>query len=494
MSNQKKTVADTIHIGDWWIKDNKNKRAKGILSLPAEGDFKLEVHGDLGKSAGNNPRIIFGATRSGKDFTLFNNASSDFIMGFGGYFRAFVPQIVLENAHVADLSKQMFTELVVDFTHLEEWCAEQTIFGEALLSDEYKVVRQEYRAVPLLGQPIRLASIKTDLVISHRIQPKYEKYRELKLTDTVLLKFTVKSARSFEWFEKLIEKFQSMLAFFIGKPVYAQRIILKSKTTKNSKKTALPNQVTVYVGQSEKSLDESFDNKQVFVPYHAIATNAGQVIDKFLIHYCDLKPVVDLFLGNIYQPPFLAQNRFINLIQAVEIFLRRRRPGSYLTDEVSKEFTNRLKDNYKTLFAELTKDLNDSKIVSPNLSEDLNGLKNLRERLNGGLPYINEKSLRSRIKEAFGSLSTDECDLVSDNAQKLISKAVDTRNYLTHFSEELQAKSLTGLELYKASEGLKILIILLMLDELGIEEASRVKLIKENPVLQFKQSYALKFD
>ena len=188
---------------------------------------------------------------------------------------------------------------------------EQTIFGEALLSDEYRVVRQEYRAVPLSGQPIRLASIKTDLVISHRIQPEYEKYRELKLTDTVLLKFTVKSAKSFEWFEKLIEKFQSVLAFFTGKPVYPQRIILKSKATKNKKKAVPPNQVTVYAGQSEKSLDESFDDKQVFVPYRAIAANASQVIDKFLMDYDDLKPVVDLFLGNIYQPPFLAQNRFI---------------------------------------------------------------------------------------------------------------------------------------------------------------------------------------
>lgn len=51
MSNGRKVVADAIHIGDWWIKGNKNKRAKGILHLPAEGEFKLEVHGDLGRWA-----------------------------------------------------------------------------------------------------------------------------------------------------------------------------------------------------------------------------------------------------------------------------------------------------------------------------------------------------------------------------------------------------------------------------------------------------------
>ena len=42
MSNRKKVVDDAIHVGDWWIKGNKNKRAKGILYLPAEGEFKLE--------------------------------------------------------------------------------------------------------------------------------------------------------------------------------------------------------------------------------------------------------------------------------------------------------------------------------------------------------------------------------------------------------------------------------------------------------------------
>lgn len=493
MSNRKKTATGAVHAGDWWIKGGKNKKAKGTLYLPAEGRFKLEVHGNLGKAASHNPSVIFGSTLGGKDFTLFNNSTADYTSGFGGYFRSFAPQIVLENAHIADLSRQMFTELVVDFTHLEEWCSEQTIFGEALLSDEYKVFRQEYRAVPLAAEPIRLASIKTDLVISHRLQPEYEKYRQLLLTDTVLLKFTVKSARSFEWFENLIEKFQSMMAFFTGKPVYPQRMILKSRATKTGKKAA-PDRITIYVEQNERLLDEPFDAKQVFVPYHAIAPNAGQVIDKFLTDYDELKPVVELFLSNIYQPPFLAQNRFINLIQALETFLRRKRPGSYLTDEISKEFSSKLKEVYKTFFAEFKDELKKSKITSPAPAEDLDGLKHLYEKLKGGLPYINEKSLRSRIKKVFKSLSPGERDLISDDAQKLISKAVDTRNYLTHFTEELRAKSLTGLELYKASEGLKILIILLLMSELDIDETARIKLIKENPALQFKQSRAVRFD
>lgn len=97
--------------------------------------------------------------------------------------------------------------------------------------------------------------------------------------------------------------------------------------------------------------------------------------------------------------------------------------------------------------------------------------------------YINEKSLRSRIEKAFKSLMPDERRLVSGDTQMLIAKTVKTGNYLTHFTEELRAKKLTGLDLYQVSEGLKILLLLLLLSELGIDEPTRIKLIAENPAL-----------
>lgn len=493
MKTENTNDKNKIYSGEWWIPGKKSKKAHGTLHVPTDGIITLKLHGNLGSNENINPKIIYGSAISGKDFTLVDCADAKFISGLSGYYRSLTPSIVLEGAHVSDLSKQLFTNLTLDFTHLEEWCAEQTIFGEGFLNDDYKIVRQEYRAVPIKSPPIHLASIKTDLVISHLIEPRYTKFRELVLMDTVTLNFSVKKAKSYEWFEDLVEKFQNMLAFFTGKPVFPQRMILKSKAVKSSKKKFAAKRIVVYAKQSEEYTDEPFDADEVLIPYRVIKPIAAQVIDKFLTDYEPLQPVVELFLGNIYQPPYLAQNRFINLIQALEAFLRRKRPGSYLTDETHKEFSSRLAEAYKTIVGEMRDELRNSKLTSSAPAKDSEELKNLHGKLKGGLPYINEKSLRSRIEKAFKSLSPDERRLVSDDVQKLISKAVETRNYFTHFSEELKAKKLTGLELYQASEGLKILIILLLLDTLGVDEKTRIKLIAENPALQFKRAYKLTF-
>ena len=141
-----------------------------------------------------------------------------------------------------------------------------------------------------------------------------------------MLSFSVKSPQNFDWFEALVGKFQNMLAFFTGKPVFPQKMVLKSKAVKSLKKADPPRRIIVYAKQSENRADEPFDAKEVFVPFRIIKPIASEVMDKFLADYEQLQPVVELFLGNIYQPPFLAQNRFINLIQSLETFLRRKRP------------------------------------------------------------------------------------------------------------------------------------------------------------------------
>jgi hypothetical protein len=47
----------------------------------------------------------------------------------------------------------------------------------------------------------------------------------------------------------------------------------------------------------------------------------------------------------------------------------------------------------------------------------------------------------------------------------------------------------------KASQkGLKVFIILLLLGELSVDEKTRIKLIAENPALQFKRASELTYD
>jgi len=153
MKTEKVTDKNKIHSGWWWIPGRKKQKAQGSLYLPTDGIIKLELHDNLGVNGSINPQIIHGIAISGKEFTLLNNAGAEFISGLSGYYCSFNPAIVLEGAHISDLSKQLFTDLVVDFTHLEEWCAEQTIFGEGFLNDDFsRIIANGYGYAEFFGQ------------------------------------------------------------------------------------------------------------------------------------------------------------------------------------------------------------------------------------------------------------------------------------------------------------------------------------------------------
>ena len=57
---------------------------------------------------------------------------------------------------------------------------------------------------------------------------------------------------------------------------------------------------------------------------------------------------------------------------------------------------------------------------------------------------------------------------------------VDTRNYLTHYDDDLKDSSLKGADLYWANQRLRIFITILLLKEIDIEENVILDSMREN--------------
>ncbi len=116
-----------------------------------------------------------------------------------------------------------------------------------------------------------------------------------------------------------------------------------------------------------------------------------------------------------------------------------------------------------------------------------------RAGLKSRIKYGNEYAFRKRIELLIDSLMPSTVELVCQSKSAFVSGIVDTRNYLTHYTDELRAKALTGGDLFWACEKLALLLRLVLLKEFGIAEDLLRNRIAEHPNLMQYVRLAKKF-
>ena len=166
-----------------------------------------------------------------------------------------------------------------------------------------------------------------------------------------------------------------------------------------------------------------------------------------------LKPVYDLYFGTIYNPSMYLEQKFLNFIQALESFHRRLFNDKYVIDE---EFEN----IYEQLMNSIPSDIN----------------RDFRESLIQKLKYLNEFSLRKRLKEIFNTHKIFLDELIK-NPDKFQDDTVNTRNYLIHYDKDLETKAKQGNDLIKLINILNIILEICFLYELEIPEEKIKSLI-----------------
>lgn len=86
------------------------------------------------------------------------------------------------------------------------------------------------------------------------------------------------------------------------------------------------------------------------------------------------------------------------------------------------------------------------------------------------LKYSNEPSLAMRLKEIFKEVDFI-ISLNSGERKKIVKKIVDTRNYYTHFDESKKDLIMTTEELIYISKYILVILKVLIMKELGLDEA-----------------------
>jgi hypothetical protein len=95
----------------------------------------------------------------------------------------------------------------------------------------------------------------------------------------------------------------------------------------------------------------------------------------------------------------------------------------------------------------------------------------LKQRLSDYLNYGNEFSLRKRLKQLLNGLREATRKKITPKEEGFVDSVVCTRNYLTHYNEELKDKATTDLESqFNLNGKLRALISILLLREAGLSE------------------------
>src|SRR5207244_934273 len=115
------------------------------------------------------------------------------------------------------------------------------------------------------------------------------------------------------------------------------------------------------------------------------------------------------------------ESYFLSLIQAIETFCRTVYGGAYVS-----------RDSYKRVESALVA------AIPTDLPDDFR--RSLRERIRYGYEY----SLRKRLRDVLNGMENETINLVCPDARTFADKIVNTRNYLTHYSNEIREKAILG--------------------------------------------------
>ena len=262
-----------------------------------------------------------------------------------------------------------------------------------------------------------------------------------------ILTVTPGEKKPFEWFLERLVDLQNLLTLLIGEPTFPKRTVLYGDEV-SEPGFKYREDIRLFFHPKHGKVGERLHYVKMLVPFPYVGGQFGKILDSWFLKAELLKSVCDLFFGVIYNDYLFLQFRFLGLIQALETYCRRVQGGKYLPDT-----------DYEKIAAALRAAL------PPTTPSDLRN-----SLVQGKIKYGNEYSLRKRLRELLCSLEDETIKLITDSPGKFCEDVTATRNYLTHYTSELQVQAFKGGELYSACLRLRVLLTIILFKELGLEE------------------------
>jgi hypothetical protein len=451
-----------VKAGYFWLPEQDNKKIPGVLTVKNGGGIELEVVGlfdDSINSLNNDDNLdrIIGHVEKDGLVTLENCFYTNKNISFGGISKSKIcVNIVLSGIAYEQNEIVTFNSLSFSVDCLDEWICISGISNDS----DWKNRTATISYIPPENISFVLDNgMKLEICFACTF-PGSSNITEAKITQRVYFKLSSEELRPLSDFTEIAYKLTNFLCFAIDATVTLKDLSATSKETQedggDGKNYLDPVKVFYQsIPFAENAPDKSC-HRMLFT-YGMIKSNAQDVFNKWLKAYEIMAPALNLYFSTKNGAQKYLDGKFLALVQGLETYHRR------TSDE-------KLMDPSEFHSLVLT--------ISESCPEE--HAKWLDDRLKHG----NEISLRKRLKLIIGPFK----DKLGSNADrdKLLNKIVDTRNYLTHYSENLKDIATDGEELLDLCQKMEVIFQLHFMKVIGFSDREIESVVNNNYPLKQK--------
>lgn len=447
--------------GKWFLPEDPKNTIEGILKFTPSKGANLDLEGVFPRPKNMQkvikPKIILGYSNRSEKITMYECLEENitYIVDSGGQKAiksSFYAHLVFVGNHFYNEEDIFFNRLHVHLTNLDEWVSISGI--DIKYEDEGNDFNIEY----IHPKPIKLAEFEDfRLFLEFSVTPPpISTLNEINIKQTTYILFESKTEKHFNNYRDLIFLMQIFLGFATSEPVYPLRIMGENKSIKLFEKDGI---------SCNKPIDIIFQlsdfgtiQKKIF-PFDMLFNfnDINDKIEKCIYNWLNkekkLRAVYELYFFTIMNPQIYLENKFLSLAFALEAYVRKKMRTSELLKE---EHRKRIKYIIDSIEKEDIKIWTEKKLV-----------------------YSNELTLREKIYKIFEKFSGLADRLIPDWPD-FAKQVADTRNYYVHREKPKNRKIVKGQELFILTERLKMLIEIILLNEIGFSNKDIVNLITRN--------------
>lgn len=461
------TLQDSFEYeGMWWLPDSPENELPGKLSFDPEKGARLSLLGSLDDSpfpVGEpfHCGVINGITANGVKCTLMDNYQVGWhYSSLGMRTQSLVANLLILGECLIDYEQLRFSSCRVTYDHLEEWITPNAFDFELINGVETKGYSVRASSRKFFDEFITAANLKLSLSNFLSGSDLYTA-TSITLRSEAFLKLVPTNPLHFEEFRKLVTDLGRLLAILIGNNTWPQKVQFIFPMGDESDDHSPPVTVSTFYRLTTTSMIRKLHRHSMTVDFPTFVSHLSVIVERWLSCSPGLQSVKYLFFTAQYNESINLENRFLNLVHALESYHRAVFGGKYISQ-----------DEYEAFRAVIEKGF------PKGLPDDLENA--LRSRLK----YGNEYALRKRLTLLLKSLDKKLLAIITSLPMtQFVDQIVDTRNYYVHYDEESKDKAMTIDEMFYARPRLALFVRILLLRTLGFDDEQIYQMVHDKPAL-----------
>lgn len=449
-------------VGFFWLPNDEANKKHGTLRILNGGKIELEIVGNFDEDITSFNKDwemvrILGFIENEGYVTLEKCFYTKKNLSFGNISKSKIHVSLALCGAIWDKDEEVtFSTLEFSLDCLDEWVG---ITGIQVSHDwESKTASINYLPQQNIFIGIE-GKFKLEICFKWTL-PGSPKLTEAKITQRAFLKLISETLLPLEDFIDMVFKITNLLCFAIDDTVSIKDLIATSPDITfqiSEGKTKLAPVKLYYESQPYSEKEPKKDWHQMLFNYNSISTNAAIIFNGWLSAYETLSPAMGLYFSTKTDAYKYIDAKFLALAQGLETYHRR------TSDEKLME-----ESEYEILTKKITQNCPDEHL----------------EWLNGRIKHGNEINLNKRLKAIIEPFK----NYLGDSAQqkKLLRQIVVTRNYLTHYSPELEREAMKGADFIYICQKMEAIFGLHFLKVIGFTKDEIERIVTDSQVLKSK--------